>query len=154
MDLGMSHINFTVVIIVHCGTLWATVSHVAGICDQPGCGETFFLGIHSCIFGKHHIYSLYHDPSSKIMSCESCHLRQIKKLWINGLSMQKGDVCSVCADLDYMAKHILDRDILYIASKPKAKDFGYPKIIVEGSPPPPIERPIGLSDKAISPYSC
>jgi len=135
----------------HRVVFYSTVSLVAGIRDRPARGETFFIGIHSHVFGKRHRYCMYHDENTKIMSCRTCNLLRIRRLQTQTLyeyenmgtsghstSRSTGYKCTRCADLNYLVEGILDIDISYIESRTKRKDFVYPMSVVPGSPTPPL----------------
>jgi hypothetical protein len=138
----------------HHGTFWGTVHLVAGVRDRPARGETFFVGIHSHSFGKRFRYAMYHDENTKIISCESCHARRVKNTRQQTLNLYSGinlPECDICADLDYSSKPTTQIDLAYLTGKSKAKDFAYPKMLVEGSPEPPPARLVGPNVKVLSP---
>ena len=83
---------------------------------------------------------MYHDENTKIMSCTSCHAARVKHIRHNTLNIyneRNGMECNICADLDYAPKRTTQINLDYLTTKSKAKDFAYPKILVEGSPMPP-----------------
>ena len=138
----------------HHGTFWGTVHLVAGVRDRPARGETFFLGIHSHSFGKRFRYAMYHDENTKIISCDSCHARRVRHTRQQSLLLYSGTTlteCDICADLEYTPKETTQIDLAYLTGKSKAKDFAYPKILVEGSPTPPQARLVGPNVKVLSP---
>ena len=112
--------------------------YLGGVRDRPALSEHIWVGNHNSLWGKRPKFCQLHSDNIKLLPCDKCHSRRMKK--VRGIAYVDSKPCTHCADLDYSRQGILKASIQEENSR-TSFGFRYPKSVAPGSPDPPKERP-------------
>lgn len=124
----------------HKQAFWAVCNLVAGVRDRPARGETFCIGNQGHNWAKRWRYAAFHGTNQPFMPCLDCAKKRLSRLRKTQYTPSQQQECIFCADLDYSSR-LLEVE----ATSLKKDDWEYPTTFLPGTPPIPVERPIGPS---------